>query len=130
MSEARFIPRFQELVEASPPHPAGACYRVGIGPEDWDGTRVEVEKIQMVYAGKVAGRKAPSYPAGTDDAERVGQALTRLRKRARSERRSSAPGVTERRPLTLVDLIGSAKGLYGTPEEIQEARDELRREWV
>jgi hypothetical protein len=83
----------------------------------------------MVYEGKVAGRKAPSYPAGTDDADRVYRALERLRKRARTDERSLAVAKEERRPLTLVDLVGSAKGLYGTPEDVQHERDELRREW-
>ena len=130
MSEARFKPVLEELVAASRPHPPDTCYRVAIGPEDWGGDgEEEVEKIQMVYGGRVAGRKAPSYPAGSDDAERVYQALERLRKRARAEKRGAAAAREERQPLTLVDLIGSARGLYGTPEDVQRARDEMRREW-
>lgn len=130
MSEAKFKPRLVELVAASRPHPPDTYYRVAIGPENWGGgCGEEMEKVQMVYGGRVAGRKAPSYPVGSDDAERVYQALERLRKRARAERRDFAAPREERRPLTLVDLIGSARGLYGLPEDVQSARDELRREW-
>ena len=123
MSQVKFTPRFEELVSASSPHPPETFYRVAIGSEDWDGRMVQVEKVQMVYAGRIAGRKAPSYPADSDDAERVRLALERLRKRLRGD------AARELGPLTLVDLIGSARGLYGTPEDVQNARDELRREW-
>lgn len=123
MSQVKFTPRVEELVPASPPHPSDTFYRVAIGSEDWDGRIVQVEKVQMVHAGKIAGRKAPSYPVDSDDAERVRLALERLRKRLRGF------VLRETRPLTLVDLIGSAKGLYGTPDDVQNARDELRREW-
>ena len=130
MSDRRFKPRVEEFVTASPPHPPETHYRVAIGPENWGGDCEEdVEKVQMVYGGRIAGRKAPSYPAGSDDAERVYQALERVRKRARAERRGLTGPKVEQRALTLVDLIGSARGLYGTPEDVQSARDELRREW-
>lgn len=129
MSEPKFTPRVQELIKASPPHPPDTYYRVGIGPEDWGDGCTEVEKVQMVYAGKVAGRKVPSYPLGTDDSKRVSLARERLQNRERAEGKSSAGTDREQRPLALVDLIGSAKGLYGTPEDVQRARDELRREW-
>jgi hypothetical protein len=129
MSQPTFKPRVEELVKASPPHPPDTYYRVAIGREAWGGESREVEKVQMVYGGRVAGRKAPSYPADRDDAERVFQALERLRQRARAERPGHAFAREQRRPLTLVDLIGSARGLYGTPEDVQNARDELRDEW-
>ena len=53
----------------------------------------------------------------------VRQALDRIRKRARGDASRA------RRPVSLMDLIGSAKGLYGSPDDVQNARDELRREW-
>lgn len=123
MAQVKFTPHIEEFVAASPPHPSNSFYRVAIGSEDWDGLQVAVEKVQMVYAGKVAGRKAPSYPADSDDADLVRQALDRIRKRARGDASRA------RRPVSLVDLIGSAKGLYGTPDDVQIARDELRRKW-
>ena len=121
MSAVKFSPRVEEFVPASPPHPAGTSYRVAIGSEDWDGTAVNVEKVQMVYGGRIAGRKAPSYPVDSDDAELVRQAQVRLRKHLK--------GGSERGQTTLADLIGSAKGLYGTAEDVQAARDEMRGEW-
>ena len=60
------------FIAASNPHPANTQYRLAIGEEDWgDEKRVPVVKIQMVYDGKVSGRRAPSFPLGSDDAYRV-----------------------------------------------------------
>ncbi|HRO24375.1 hypothetical protein [Ottowia sp.] len=59
------------FLEASKPHPEGTQYRLSIGEENWDGLMVGVIKVQMVYGGKVSGRRAPSFPLGTDDAYRV-----------------------------------------------------------
>jgi hypothetical protein len=60
-------------VSASPPHAADTAYRVSYGLEHWEDMSEPqyVYKVQMVYKGTVAGRKAPSYPAGSDDLERV-----------------------------------------------------------
>lgn len=69
-------------IPASAPH-EDAVYRVSIGVEHWgDGpTSVPqtVEKIQMVYGGVVSGRRSPSYPAGSDDLQRVYEAMLKLR---------------------------------------------------
>lgn len=73
-----FFPEFIEHIDASPPHPAKTQYRVSIGMEDWEGAFVPVAKVQMVYAGSVAGRKSPSYPIGTNDYDNVNKTLDRL----------------------------------------------------
>ena len=68
------------FVKASPPQPAGTEYRVAIGTEKWgDGKEHEVLKVQMVYDGKIAGRTSPSYPLGTDDEQRVREAIDELK---------------------------------------------------
>lgn len=67
-------------VPASPPHEGDPAYRVSFGIEHWaDGSPRYVYKVQMVYGGAVAGRKSPSFPAETDDLNRVLDALQRLR---------------------------------------------------
>lgn len=74
-----FYPRKTIMIDASEPHPVGTQYKVSIGDEDWgDGTYQTVTKVQMMYDGKVAGRMSPSYPAGTDDYERVCEAIFEL----------------------------------------------------
>ena len=73
-----FYPRKSISVPASVPHPAGTEYKISIGDEEWDGYFHTVIKVQMVYDGKVAGRKSPSYPIGTDDAQRVAEAIRQL----------------------------------------------------
>lgn len=74
-----FFPEIYEQVQASPPHPEGAFYRVSIGLEQWEADEyVPVIKVQMVYDGKVFGRKAPSYPMGTDDYARVNKTIEDL----------------------------------------------------
>ena len=52
------------FVDASaPPHPPNTQYKISIGYEDWGTPNpVKVLKIQMVYGGKIAGRRSPSYP--------------------------------------------------------------------
>ncbi len=59
------------FVKASAPHPKNTEYKVSIGSETWEDGNHEVVKIQMVYAGEVAGRRSPSFPLGTDDFQRV-----------------------------------------------------------
>ena len=73
-----FYPRKSIYVKASAPHPARTEYKVSIGDEEWDGYYHSVVKVQMVHDGKVAGRKSPSYPIGTDDAARVAKAIGEL----------------------------------------------------
>lgn len=73
-----FHPQKAEFVKASPPHPDNTEYKVSLGTEFWDSTPVSVVKIQMVYDGKVEGRKSPSYPVGTDDFFRVNDAVNKL----------------------------------------------------
>ena len=46
--------------------------------ENWGDKFVEVVKVQMVYDGQVAGRISPSYPIGTDDYEKVEEAIKSL----------------------------------------------------
>lgn len=81
-----FFPRDFILVPSnSAKHPTNTEYKVSIGIEDWEGTHVDVFKIQMVYDGKVAGRRSPSYPIDADDYERVHEAMLILKKRHSQE---------------------------------------------
>ncbi len=74
-----FYPRNAIQIPASKPHPDGTVYRISIGDEEWDGGVFHsVIKVQMMYNGKVAGRKSPSYPVGTDDYKRVSEAIQQL----------------------------------------------------
>jgi hypothetical protein len=54
---------------------------VSIGAEDWNGRHVDVIKVQMVYDGRVSGRRSPSYPIDTDDYEQVHAAVLELKRR-------------------------------------------------
>lgn len=65
-------------VKASPPHPVGTEYKISVGLEEWGEEKVLVSKIQMVFEGKVLGRKSPSYPLGTVDYKEVYANLTVL----------------------------------------------------
>jgi hypothetical protein len=77
-----FFPKDYILVPSkSAKHPLNTEYKVSIGVEDWEGTHIDVLKIQMVYDGKVAGRRSPSYPIDTDDYVRVHEAMLTLKKR-------------------------------------------------
>lgn len=73
-----FFPEKSILLDASAPHPANTQYKVSVGSEDWGGGHHRVLKVQMVYDGAVSGRRSPSYPLGTDDAERVNKAIQEL----------------------------------------------------
>jgi len=66
------------FIPASPPHPQNTEYKVSIGIELWGDYPAHVVKVQMVYNGKVEGRKSPSFPTGTDDFERVCVAINEL----------------------------------------------------
>ena len=80
-----FFPKKSITIPASSPHPTGTEYKISIGNEEWDSKFLDVIKVQMVYNGKVAGRKVPSYPIESDDAERVFKAIQAL-KMGESER--------------------------------------------
>ena len=58
-------------------HPANTEYKVSYGSEIWDGIAVEVYKVQMVYEGKVSGRRSPSYPCASDY-QKVHEAMQQL----------------------------------------------------
>ncbi len=68
-----FFPNGKQTVyvDASDPHPKNTQYKISIGLEYWGESNHEVVKIQMVYNGKISGRKSPSYPIDTDDFQRV-----------------------------------------------------------
>ena len=74
-----FYPKRSVFVPASKPHADNTQYKVSIGEEDWDGELQTVIKVQMVYGGKIAGRKSPSYPYGSTDAERVSAAIKKVK---------------------------------------------------
>ena len=75
----KFFPKEYTTVIASDPHPDGTAYKVSLGDEVWGGgISHSVVKVQMMYDGKVAGRKSPSYPLGTDDYYRVNVAVRDL----------------------------------------------------
>lgn len=72
-----FFPQLSEEILASPPHPSGTSYKISIGLEEWDSNYIPVVKIQMAYKGRVSER-APSFPLGTDDHDRVNKGITDL----------------------------------------------------
>lgn len=76
-----FYPQKSILVNASSPHPPNTQYKISIGSEDW-GTSgfANVVKVQMVYDGKVEGRRSPSFPIGTDDLKKVLEAIEEIQK--------------------------------------------------
>lgn len=73
-----FFPKVSKSIPASSPHPEGTEYMIAIGNEEWNGNYYDVIKVQMVYNGKISGRKVPSYPIGSDDAERVYKTICEL----------------------------------------------------
>jgi hypothetical protein len=99
MPKAYYPQRYIDVV-ASPPHKGNPSYRVSVGTEMWAGGDPQhVYKIQMAYNGVVSGRKAPSYPEGTDDLERVYEAMLLVKKgggksaRGMIEAVGSEPGI-------------------------------------
>lgn len=80
-----YFPLKCSYVQASPPHPLNTQYKVSIGWEKWQDKNTLVSKVQVVYNGKVSGRKSPSYPFGTDDYKIVSMELTRMLDEFRSE---------------------------------------------
>lgn len=73
-----FYPKYSRRIPASKPHPEGTEYYVAVGEEDWDGEFHTVTKVQMMYNGKIAGRKSPSYPINSGDSIQVAAAITVL----------------------------------------------------
>lgn len=78
--EKLFEPQSYIMVPASAPHPNGTEYRVAIGPENWNGIKQRVIKIQMVYDNKVSGRKSPSFPIESCDWDKVQEAVNTLKR--------------------------------------------------
>ena len=77
-----FYPKDFILVDSkSSEHPPNTQYKVAIGAEDWNGRHVDVIKVQMVYDGRISGRRSPSYPIETDDYDRVHKAVLELKER-------------------------------------------------
>ena len=110
MSKVYFPIRYFD-VPASPPHDGNPAYRVSLGIEHWsDGSAQPVYKIQMVYGGAVAGRKSPSYPEGTDNRERVLNAMRRIKTGEGQTARGLIWSVGEERgiPLAEAHLIMNA----------------------
>ncbi|HZW49192.1 MAG TPA: hypothetical protein VFF80_03555 [Bacillota bacterium] len=73
-----FFPRKSVNIPASKPHPDGTEYKISVGDEDWDAVFQSVIKVQVVYDDKIAVRKSPSYPVGSDDWKRVADAIDKL----------------------------------------------------
>ncbi|MBU3145606.1 hypothetical protein [Clostridium sp. CF012] len=62
-------------------HPPNTEYKVAYGDEDWNGIFIKVYKVQMVYDGKISGRRSPSFPVGTEDCILVNEAMLVLYKK-------------------------------------------------
>lgn len=73
-----FHPIESVFIPASLPHPENSQYRISIGTEFFDNVPHKVIMIQMVYNGRIEGRKSPSFPIGTDDLMRVSTAANEL----------------------------------------------------
>lgn len=74
-----FYPRKTISIAASAPHPNNTEYKISVGDEEWgSGEFHTVIKVQMSYGGKIAGRKSPSYPIGSDDYLNVCDAIRKL----------------------------------------------------
>jgi hypothetical protein len=88
-----FYPEKHTFVDASHPHPPNTQYRIGVGVENWNGVFVPVYKVQMVYNGKVSGRKSPSYPVDSDDFVKVNAKLHELIEEVKKEKEVQLEGV-------------------------------------
>lgn len=73
-----YYPIKSTYVNASPPHPENTQYKISIGLEKWGDKNILVSKVQIVYDGKVSGRKSPSYPIGSSDYKIVYDELNKL----------------------------------------------------
>ena len=83
-----FHPIQSVFIDASLPHPKGTQYKVSIGCEFFGAVPQTVLIVQMVYNGKIEGRKSPSFPSDTDDYMRVSQAANNLLNSFRTEERN------------------------------------------
>lgn len=74
-----FYPTDSIIVPATtPPHPPGMEYKVAIGFEMGETPEpVKCLKIQMVYNGKILGRRIPTFLC-KEDCERVYEAIKEL----------------------------------------------------
>ncbi len=77
---ASFFPQLSETIPASPPHPPGTDYLISIGLEQWGSNFIPVIKIQMKYKGKLSDQ-SPSFPLGTEDHQKVNEAIIALLKK-------------------------------------------------
>ncbi len=111
-----FYPKMSVNVPASAPHPEGTEYRVSIGEEDWEGIYPIVVKVQMVYNGKIAGRKSPSYPIGTNDSERVAQAIADLEERYNKMQTKAEMVIIPAKPATYVPVEQFLAVICSVPE--------------
>jgi hypothetical protein len=73
-----YFPDKWTMVPASPPHPPNTEYRVSVGTETWGGENHRVIKVHMVFDGKLAERRTPSFPIGTNDHVRVSEVVRRM----------------------------------------------------
>lgn len=112
-----FYPKMSVHVNASAPHPEGTEYKISIGEEDWDGNFKTVIKVQMLYHGKVAGRKSPSYPVGTDDAQRVAKAITEIEEKYHEQQAEAKRVVLyPEKPVTYIPVGQYLALLFSIPE--------------
>ena len=65
-----FFAQKTEFLPAGPPFPSTISYQVSFGLEEWEGNFLPVIKVQMVRDGKILNAGL-SFPAGTDDFEKV-----------------------------------------------------------
>lgn len=75
-----FYPIRSIVVPASPPHEGNPSYVVSYGLEHWEAETAYVYKVQMAYDGRISGRKSPSFPEGTADADNICAALQALKR--------------------------------------------------
>lgn len=119
-----FYPKRSVFVPASKPHADNTQYKVSIGEEDRDGELQTVIKVQMVYGGKIAGRKSPSYPYGSTDAERVSEAIKRIREEYENmpdvEYMPALPSTTVSKSYFVASLLQVPPGYVTRWEDIEE----------
>lgn len=66
------------MVRATTPHTPNIEYKISVGEETWDGGNHQVVKVQIVYNGKISGRRSPSYPVGSCDFQKVLRAASKI----------------------------------------------------
>jgi 2,4-dienoyl-CoA reductase-like NADH-dependent reductase (Old Yellow Enzyme family) len=72
-----FFPQLTESILASHPHPPGTNYKISIGLEQVDAGFSPVVKVEMEFNGKVL-RQTPYFPLGSDDYDRINDAIAQL----------------------------------------------------